>query len=106
MSGTILAGHTGRCPALAAMRAAGHEAVFAADPIGEPEIERTAERYAGAPRIHHVGPLLWDPDLDGVFGRRLDSFGTPDEVRVYLSVGGRRSLGRRDGLGRRRRRRR
>ncbi|MET7854111.1 glycosyltransferase [Streptomyces avermitilis] len=53
-----------------------------------PEIERPAERYLADPRIHYVGPLLWDPDTEGELGRRLDSFGTADDTRVYVSVGG------------------
>ncbi|GAA2228100.1 MULTISPECIES: glycosyltransferase [Kitasatospora] len=53
-----------------------------------PDVERPADRYATDPRVHHVGPLIWDPDGGGELGHRLAAFDTEDRTRVYASVGG------------------
>lgn len=52
------------------------------------ELERPADRYAGDPRIHFVGPLLWEPDTSNALRDRIAAFGRAGRPRVYASGGG------------------
>lgn len=53
-----------------------------------PEVELPDVRYRDRSDIHYVGPLVWDPDLDGDLARRLRAFTVPGRIQVYASVGG------------------
>ncbi|MFC1416691.1 glycosyltransferase [Streptacidiphilus cavernicola] len=53
-----------------------------------PELERPDPRYDDLPGLHYAGPMVWDPDREGLLARRLRDFGRGAPLRVYASVGG------------------